>query len=183
MHLAHARLAASLALLGAALIPHAARAQQRDSATVVCKDGTTEQGTGGCGEHGGVDPVATKATQAGAQDAKRPPRTGATLVICHDGTSSTAGNRSCFGHGGVKAEPGARGEVNAALRMENHVSSVPRAKPQPPVAADANGDTTHTKSGDAGGASAQCGDGSYSRAARRSAACVGRGGVKKWLRS
>ena len=141
----HARLAGSLALLALGLAPRLVSAQERDSTTVVCKDGTTSQGGGGCGAHGGVDPAATKATQQGAKDARRPPRTGATIVICQDGIQSTAGNNACIHHGGIKAYPGQTGEVKAALRMEDHRSTVPKgmqAAPKSPTGSPAKPDTT-----------------------------------------
>ncbi|NUQ94095.1 MAG: hypothetical protein HOQ11_13395 [Gemmatimonadaceae bacterium] len=56
----------------------------------------------------------------GPPDVRGTWQTGATLVICSDGTSSTAGNNACALHGGVKAYPGARGPVNAALQMQDH---------------------------------------------------------------
>ena len=125
MHLSTARLFGSLALLAAAsVLARPARAQSpapTHDPTTVCKDGTAANlnGSGSCGAHGGVDSAATSAARAGAQDAQRPPATGATLVICGDGTSSTAGNDACLRHGGIKAYPGQRGPVKAALQMED----------------------------------------------------------------
>ena len=152
MPLAHARLTfGSLTLLALALAPRFAHAQERDSTTVVCKDGTTSQGVGDCGAHGGVDPAATKATQQGAKDARRPPRTGATIVICQDGIQSTAGNNACIHHGGIKAYPGQTGEVKAALRMEDHKSNVPKgmqAAPKSPTVSPAKPDTTRRAKAD-----------------------------------
>jgi hypothetical protein len=146
-------MAGSIALLALALAPRLASAQARDSTTIVCKDGTTEQGAGGCGAHGGVDPVATKSTQDGARDARRPPRTGATIVICQDGIQSTAGNNACIHHGGIKSYPGQTGEVKAALRMEPHKSTVPtglQAAPKSPTVspAPAKADTARRTKGD-----------------------------------
>lgn len=71
----------------------------------------------------------------GPPDGRGTTQTGATLVICGDGTSSTAGNDACARHGGIKAYPGARGPVNAALQMQDHASkwskTLPPAAPVP----------------------------------------------------
>ena len=65
----------------------------------------------------------------GPPDGRGTSQTGATLVICGDGTSSTAGNEACARHGGIKAYPGARGPVNAALKMEDHASKWTKTLP------------------------------------------------------
>lgn len=163
MHLSTARLVGSLAIIAAAsLLPRAGRAQNQVATrdpTVVCKDGTAANlnGSGSCGAHGGVDSAATSAARAGAQDAQRPPVTGATIVICGDGTSSTAGTNACERHGGIKAYPGQRGPVKAALQMEDEAQKWSQqlppslragAAPKPdgttakPAATSAKADTT-----------------------------------------
>ncbi|HEX8848257.1 MAG TPA: hypothetical protein VF761_01865 [Gemmatimonadaceae bacterium] len=80
-----------------------------------------------------VSPRVTQAqsTSSGPPDVSATWQKGATIVICRDGTSSTAGNDACALHGGIKSYPGARGPVNAALKMEDHASKWEKTLPPP----------------------------------------------------
>ena len=73
--------------------------------------------------------AAAQQVSSGSPDVRDTWQKGATLVICRDGTSSTAGNDACARHGGIKAYPGAKGPVNAALHMEDHASKWEKTLP------------------------------------------------------
>lgn len=75
--------------------------------------------------------AASQQVSSGPPDVRDSWQKGAILVICRDGTSSTAGNDACALHGGIKAYPGARGPVNAALKMEDHASKWEKTLPAP----------------------------------------------------
>ena len=133
-------------LVAAPLFAVAASAQ---TATTVCKDGTTSAttGRGACTGHGGVDKSAAKkaATAAKAERkaerkaeqsaaSKAPmapaaatvaaaPKPAAAAVTCSDGSSSKAGRGACARHGGVK------------LAAAMPAPSAAPARPAPTVAA------------------------------------------------
>ena len=105
-----------LAVMAATVLASAfgvATAKEKAPATVVCKDGSTDEGgRGACRGHGGVDKAATKAKEGGEEKASA--KAGTTkaekakedvasepMVTCKDGTQSKGGRGACRGHGGV----------------------------------------------------------------------------------
>ncbi len=86
---------------------------------------------------------------------------------CADGTTSSAKTEkgACSRHGGVKEWYGAS------------AAPAPASAPAPMAKAESRS----TSAGTASGASAQCADGSYSRAATQERACTRHGGVKTWM--
>lgn len=151
------RLSATVALLvlGLSLDVSLAHAQ---AATSVCKDGTRSSvsGRGACSGHGGVNTAATKAVAAAAAQ-----------VTCTDGTMSKAGRGACARHGGIK------GSVATATRS---------TAPKPPAARKPVAPSRRNDANDPTGATAQCKDGTYSRAATHRGACSRNGGVGKFLK-
>jgi len=177
------------------------------SATTVCKDGTTTAttGRGACTGHGGVDKnaakkaaAAAKAEQKAAQKAEKAEKKAAavTMVTCGDGTSSKAGRGACARHGGVKPA-GAMPAPSAAPAMRPapaSASAPARTMPAPAAARTAavpaapaprpttpTTSATHASNTDPTGATALCKDGTYSHAANHRGACARHQGVAKWL--
>src|SRR5689334_10435620 len=149
-----------LAVLVAA--PMFAVAASAQTATTVCKDGTTSAttGRGACTSHGGVDKSATKkaasaakaekkAEQKAASKAPAAPaaatvaaaaKPAAATVTCGDGTTSKAGRGACARHGGVKvasATPAPAAKA-AAPTTAASVRPAPAARQAAPATA-----TTH----------------------------------------
>ena len=183
-----------LAVLVAA--PMFAVAASAQTATTVCKDGTTSAttGRGACTGHGGVDKSATKKSAAAAKAERKAasrapaapaaatvgaaPKPAAATVTCGDGTSSKAGRGACARHGGVKtasATPAPAAKA-AAPTTAASVRPAPAARQAAPATA-----TTHAANTDPTGATAQCKDGTYSHATNHRGACARHQGVAKWL--
>jgi hypothetical protein len=104
MSILRLNMAVAGALLALALAPNPSRAD--DTATIICKDGTTSAhgGSGACSGHGGVDKNASKAvSSANASSAAANKSAAATgSVLCKDGTTSAhGGSGACSGHGGI----------------------------------------------------------------------------------
>jgi uncharacterized protein DUF3761 len=196
-----------LAVLVAA--PMFAVAASAQSATTVCKDGTTTAttGRGACTGHGGVDKNAAKKAAAAAKAEKKAeqkaaskapaapaaatvaaaPKPAAATVTCGDGTSSKAGRGACARHGGVKVAgampaPSAAPTRPAPAPAATAAARTPAAPVRPaPAARQAAPATTHASNTDPTGATAQCKDGTYSHATNHRGACARHQGVAKWL--
>ena len=163
-------------------VPLLAVAASAQSATTVCKDGTTSTATGrgACTGHGGVDKNAAKKAAAAAKaERKATTKAPAAMVTCGDGTSSKAGRGACARHGGVKvagAAPAPNAAPNAAAMRLAASAVAPAARPAAPTAT-----TTHASNTDPTGATALCKDGTYSHAASHRGACARHQGVSRWL--
>jgi len=142
-------------LVAAPLFAVAASAQ---TATTVCKDGTTTAttGRGACTGHGGVDKNAAKKAAAAAKAEQK--------------SASKA--------------PAATAPAAAPRPAASAVAPTTAAPMRPAPAARAAApttSTTHAANTDPTGATAQCKDGTYSHAASHRGACARHQGVAKWL--
>ncbi len=188
-------LGAALVLALVAMVPIDASAAAK-AATVVCKDGTTDEGgRGACSGHGGVDKAATEARADEAVG----------MVVCKDGTESKGGRGACTGHGGVdksgkaKAKKVAR-EVKAkdddtvatVVCKDGTESKGGRGACSGHGGVDESGKakvkqtSTSTSKGAAadpskGPPTARCQDGTLSYADHHTGACSQHGGVAEWL--
>jgi len=146
-------------LVAAPLFAVAASAQ---TATTVCKDGTTTAttGRGACTGHGGVDKNA----------AKKAAKKAAAAAKAEQKSASKA--------------PAATAPAAAPRPAASAVAPTTAAPMRPAPAARAAApttSTTHAANTDPTGATAQCKDGTYSHAANHRGACARHQGVAKWL--
>ena len=94
-------------------------------------------------------------------------------VSCRDGTKAVAGDGACHGHGGTTIGSKIKGAAhNVADKTEDAADKTARGAKH--VAGDAT-DKVNPK------AVARCKDKSIEHNRSRAKACVGHGGVKKWL--
>jgi hypothetical protein len=150
---------------------------------VPCKDGTTAKAWfGACIGHGGVvkrnDEVTRREHARSAVNRDAPPIRSAApgrAVTCKDGTTSRRGSATCSGHGGIAMTSTLR---DAARSPRAQARPAPRASARDRARDDGERDRATTDRDDA---IARCRDGLYSHARSRSGACVGHGGVDRWL--
>ena len=145
-----------LAVLVAA--PMFAVAASAQTATTVCKDGTTSAttGRGACTSHGGVDKSATKKAASAAKAEKKAEQKAASKAPA------------------APAAAPRRAPVAAATAAP--VRPAPTARAAAPTTS-----ATHAANTDPTGATAQCKDGTYSHATSHRGACSRHQGVAKWL--
>ena len=177
-----------------------AAAADKTPATVVCKDGSTDQeGRSACHSHGGVDKAATKAKAGGADKSKAEEKSPAkadkgkgdaaaeAMVTCKDGSQSKGGQGACHGHGGVEKGGGAKPAAPATTKPAEAKAAKPAAAATKPAAAAATKTTSKAAATDddqdasKGPPTAKCKDGTLSFAQHRSGACSRHGGVAEWM--
>lgn len=161
-----------------------------DSTPTTCKDGTTSTSTGKgtCSGHGGVQKAGTSAATAAAAPAAAPaapaaPAASGGTSTCKDGTTSTStGQGTCSGHGGVqkasKSQPAADATAAAAPAATPAAAAPAAAKSS---SASKSAPTATASNTDPTGATAKCKDGTYSKSQHHSGTCSSHGGVAQWL--
>jgi hypothetical protein len=170
-----------------------AAAKDKAPTTVICKDGSTDEGgRGACRGHGGVDKAATKAKAGGeadkaaeakpakAEKAKVEEADAGAMVTCKDGSQSKGGRGACRGHGGVDKSGGAK----AAAPVTPAVAPATAAKTAPATAPAKITKATKAAEDDEAGegpATAKCKDGTLSHSKHHTGACSRHGGVAEWL--
>jgi hypothetical protein len=178
---------AAFAALTLAAPPPAAAASAK---TVICKDGTKDEGgQGACSGHGGVDKTATDkaASKEASKEAKKhkePAEPKHATVTCKDGTKDEGGQGACSGHGGV--DKSATDKAASKEAKKHKEPAEPKAaKPTTHPAEHAAQPATHPgeKPDDAakGPPTARCKDGTFSHAEHHTGACSNHGGVEEWL--
>ncbi len=167
------------------------------SATSVCKDGTSSSvsGRGACSGHGGIDAKATAAAKKAEKKSEKIAKSDAKAaaeVVCTDGTTSAGGQGACSRHGGIKTA-GATAPAAAARPTSKPAPSLPASVPASPPApsrsraksaapAATKAASKRGEDTDPTDAIAQCKDGMYSHAANHRGACSKHGGVSKFLK-
>jgi hypothetical protein len=205
------RVALGFLVAASLIVPLGAGAKEAApaGATGLCKDGTyttAAHKSGACRGHGGVSkwmaageestpPKAssskskTKASSAAPAAAAAPAdATGQ----CKDGTYTTAAHKSgaCRGHGGVSKwmaaeEPAApkatKAKASAPAPAAAPMATAPAAKPHAAAAPAKTAAPSAEDPNSPEGATARCGDGTYSHSQQHSGACSHHGGVAQWL--
>lgn len=138
---------AFIALVALAFAVPSFAKDEPDTASVICKDGSTSRGgRGACRGHGGVDKAATAkaaggaataATEAKGESAKESMAKGQAkaaakadekaaemTVVCKDGSTAKGGRGACRGHGGVD---------KAATAKSTSAAATPAVPATPPV--------------------------------------------------
>jgi len=185
-----------LAVLAVAVLASAfgvAAAKDKAPATVVCKDGSTDDGgRGACRGHGGVDKAATKAKAGGEDKSKAEEKPSAkadkakddtaaeAMVTCKDGSQSKGGRGACRGHGGVDKGGSAKAAAPAATKPAEAAATKPAetAAAKTTSKAVAKDDEQDASKGPP---TAKCKDGTLSFAKHQFGACSRHGGVAEWM--
>jgi len=193
-----------LAVLAVAVLASAfgvAAAKDKAPATVVCKDGSTDDGgRGACRGHGGVDKAATKAKAGGEDKSKAEEKPSAkadkakddtaaeAMVTCKDGSQSKGGRGACRGHGGVdkggSAKAASPATTKAAAPAATKPAEAAATKPAETAAAKTTSKAAakdEDQDASKGPPTAKCKDGTLSFAKHHSGACSRHGGVAEWM--
>lgn len=158
-----------------AVAPVFAVTASAQTATTVCKDGTTTAttGRGACTGHGGVDKNAAKKAAAAAKAERKAERK------AEQKAASKAPAAPAAAPVAVAPKPAAASAVARTRPTPTPAAARAAAPATRPAATTAT--TTRASNTDPTGATAQCKDGTYSHAASHRGACARHQGVAKWL--
>ena len=200
------RFALGFLVAASLIVPLGARAKEAapTGATGLCKDGTyttAANKSGACRGHGGVSKWLSsgeESTTPKASSSKSKTKASSAAAApadatgqCKDGTYTTASHKSgaCRGHGGVSKwmaaeEPAApkatKAKASASAPATAPMATAPATKSHAAAPAKSAAPSAEDPNSPEG-ATARCGDGTYSHSQQHSGACSHHGGVAQWL--